>query len=319
MTVDFTAIAAEYGLGPVDSVSPPASGTMNETFLLRTGARTVVLRRHRRTDRARVEREHEVMGFARERGIPVPAAFRTRNGDPLIFHSGRWHSMFAFAAGQEVAAGDLSPARTRAMGRMLARIHLALRDCPFTDEERVAPPPTAVEPTLQRIEKLKTVIRARNPLSQEDRGVLAHMDGQAEAVRNLDRVAPPVITEAPQLVHGDYQHTNLFFTGDEIEAVIDWDKVEARIPSQEIVRAMSLSLRLQPPLCQAFLDGYREVRELSAADLDAAAAQHGASLLHDLWVPDQFYRLGNDRVRRFLQSTPFEPFAARWNRLWLTG
>lgn len=319
MTVDFAAIAAEYGLGPVDSVSRPASGTMNETSLLRIGAGTVVLRRHRRTDRARVQREHQVMGFARERGIPVPAAFVTRNGDPLVFHSGRWHSIFAFAPGQEVAASDLTPARTRAMGQMLARIHLALADCLFTEEERVAPPPTAVEPSLLRIEQLKTVICARKPLSPEDRGVLTHLDGQAEALRNLDDSARPVITEAPQLVHGDYQHTNLFFAGDAIAAVIDWDKVEARIPSQEIVRAMSLSFRLQPPLCQEFLAGYREVRELSAADLDAAAGQHGLSLLHDLWVADQFYRHGNDRVRGFLPSAPFQPFAARWKALSLTG
>lgn len=316
---DLAAIAAEYGLGPVESVTRPASGTMNETFLLRIGDRTVVLRRHRRTDRARVEREHQVMAHARERGIPVPAALRTRDGDPLVFHSGRWHSVFTFAAGQEVQRGDLTPARTRAMGNTLARIHLALGDCPFTDDERVARPPHTAEGTLERIERLKAVICTRNPSSQQDRDALTNLDGQAEALRNFDVSALPPITEEPQLVHGDYQHTNLFFAGEAISAVIDWDKVEARIPSQEIVRAMTLSLRLQPALCQAFLDGYRGVRELSDVDLHAAAADFGAALLHDLWVVDQYYRHGNDRVGRFLPSGPFQPFAARWNQLSLTG
>jgi Ser/Thr protein kinase RdoA (MazF antagonist) len=275
----------------------------------------VVLRRHRRPERARVEREHQVMALARERGIPLPAAFVSRDGDPLVFHGGRWHSMFAFAPGEQVTASDLGPTRARAMGNMLARIQSALRDCPFTDDQRVAPPPASVEPTLQRIEQLKDLICARNPQSQQDCDAVAILDGRAQALRTFADTALPAITEAPQLIHGDYQHNNLFFTGDTISAVIDWDKAEARMPSQEIVRALSLSLKLQPPLCQAFLDGYREVRELSAADLDAAAAEFGVALLHDLWVLDTFYRRGDDRVRGFLESPPFRPFAQRWDRM----
>ena len=306
-----TEIAAEYALGPVNAVTRPLSGTMNEMFLLSTDDGPAVLRRHRRTDRSLIDQEHQIMDHARERGIPVPAAFATPAGDRIVARQGQWHSVFAFAPGLQVTAAELSRARIHAMGAMLARIHLALLDFPVPEMGAEGPRPTA-EQTLQRLEELKSAISARAELTQEDRDALEYLDSQADAL-SISRAPSESTAAAPrQLIHGDYQHTNLFFDDDGVSAVIDWDKAEPSSPGRDVVRAMDLSLEMQPTLCRAFIDGYQDVLPLTAAALDAAAAEYGFGQLHGLWAHESVYLRGDDRVRQFLTPAPFVPFAERW-------
>src|SRR5687767_15532216 len=63
-------LLAHWGVTGVTSVEVPTTGTMNETWIVRSPARSVVLRRHRRTDLALVAFEHEVIDKARSGGIP---------------------------------------------------------------------------------------------------------------------------------------------------------------------------------------------------------------------------------------------------------
>ncbi len=68
---------ATWRLEPGMSVGRPTSGVMNETLLITTEERRVVLRRHRRPERRQIELEHRVIAHARHNGIPAPAAIPT--------------------------------------------------------------------------------------------------------------------------------------------------------------------------------------------------------------------------------------------------
>ena len=306
------ALVAAYGLGPVDDATRAESGTMNETFLVRAGGRNVVLRRHRMTDRAAVEREHQVMAFTRARGVPIPALLRTDGGDQIVERGGRWHSMIAYAPGYQVDGADLDVAKAYSMGAMLARIQVALRDFPDASDNGI-PPQGSAAPTLRRLRDVQAAIRARADMTEQDHQALAYLESKAEALRISQ--TPPVLEEPRQLVHGDYQHNNLFFDRGDVVAVIDWDKAEHRAPSHEVIRVMSLSLKLQPSLCQALLDGYRDRCPVAISMLDAAARQYSFEQLHDLWVHETVYLRNNDALRRFFTPPPFVPFATRWAEL----
>jgi Ser/Thr protein kinase RdoA (MazF antagonist) len=299
------AVAAEFELGPIEDIARPPTGTMNETYLVRAGGRRVVLRRHRRTDRSLVEREHEIMAHARERGIPIPSALRTRSGNRIVQYDGKWHSVFTWAPGIQVTAVDAG--RAQSMGMMLARIHDALADFPV--EPIVRPVPT-IDGTLQLMQRIRAAIPSD---TEEDRAAIAYLDSQADAVRQA--IPPPDPAEPQQLVHGDYQHTNLFFDGDSVVAVIDWDKAESRCPTQEIVRALDLSLHMDPALCRPFVEGYRQIRPLDPQTLDSAAAIYDFETRHGLWVHDLVYLHNDDRVRQFLERPPFIPYSDRWQKV----
>jgi homoserine kinase type II len=298
-------VAAEFDLGPIEEISRPPTGAMNETYLVRAGGRRVVVRRHRRLERARVEREHDIMAYAMRRGIPVPAALCTPSGDRLLQYDGKWHSVFAFAPGVQVNSVDADHAYS--MGVMLARTHEALADFPVEPVVRQQP---AIAHSLLLVRRIQVAIR---PDTAEDRAAIAYLDSKVAAIR--DGVVPPPPIESQQMVHGDYQHTNLFFDGDRIVAVIDWDKAESRVPTAEIVRTMDLSLHLDPKLCAAFIDGYRQVRRLDPAALDSAAVSYDFDIRHDLWVHTMIYLHDDQRLRQFLRPPPFVPFIERWAKV----
>lgn len=309
---DVTEALAAWRLEPVTAVERAASGTMNETLLVTAGTRRVVLRRHRRTDRSLIEREHAVIEHAISRDVPTPAALPTASGDLIVSAGGAFYSLFTYARGGQIARGRLSVPQAGAMGRMLARLHLALADCPGP------PPPARPAPadrsrTEGQLVDLLNLIMARPDRSETDEWAEQHLRTKLDWLADH---ADPIRYEAPvsslQWVHGDYQESNLFFTGDEVSDVIDWDKAEIRWPPDEIIRTLDLSCALHPDLSAALLTGYRSVRDLAPSDLDRAAANYSHDQLHGHWVFDEIYRRGNDRVRAFLEPGPFVPFSERW-------
>jgi Ser/Thr protein kinase RdoA (MazF antagonist) len=305
------AVLDAWRLEPVEGIAPTALGTMNETFVVTTAVRRLVLRRHRRTERSLVDREHDVIGHARDHGIPAPAAIPTPAGDRVVDHAGRLYSLFSFAPGRQVARDDLIPEHARSMGDMLARVHLALADCAF------APPPVADLPsredTLHRLADIVEVIERRPDPGPQEQWALQRLRSRERWLRSGADPAPPAPAPEPvQMIHGDYQESNLFFTGSAVAAVIDWDKAEPAHPADEIVRAMYLSLHLAGSRCAAFLAGYRAIRAVGTELLDRAAARYAFGQAHGLWLYETIYLRGDDRPRQFLQPGTFVPFADKW-------
>lgn len=316
MTMDavLVEVLGHWGMPPIETIERATSGVMNETFIVTTQDAPVVLRRHRRPQRALVQLEHEVIAHARERGVPAPAAIPAMSGDVIIDRDGVFYSLFAFARGQQVTKDEVTEPAARSMGETLGRIQDALADFSGPEPAPTAPPQSsgdlvkAIESLLQRIERIP------DP-SEQDRWAQEHLESK---LRWLEEAAPAVRREvrgAVQMVHGDYQETNLFFEGDRVVDVIDWDKAEVRWPVDEVVRTLDLSLRLEPALSAAFLDGYRSVRNLTREDLDLAANNYGFSQVHDHWLFAGIYVRSDDRLRIFLEPGPFVPFSDRWSQL----
>jgi Ser/Thr protein kinase RdoA (MazF antagonist) len=305
------AVLDAWRLEPVGDITATALGTMNETFVVTTPVRRLVLRRHRRTDRSVVEREHDVIGRARDHGIPAPAAIPTPAGDRVVDHAGRLYSLFSYAPGRQVARDDLTPQHARSMGEMLARVHLALEDSAFAPSP--VPDRPSREDTLRRLADIVEVIERHPDPGPQEQWALQRLRSRERWLRSgADPVPPAPDPEPLELIHGDYQESNLFFTGSAVAAVIDWDKAEPAHPADEIVRATYLSLHLAESRCAAFLAGYRAIRAVGADLLDRAAARYAFGQAHGLWLYETIYLRGDDRPRQFLQPGTFVPFADRW-------
>jgi len=306
---------AHWQLEPIVTVERATLGVMNDVFIVTTTQRKVVLRKHRRRDLRQVHFEHAVIRYALDHQIPAPAVIPTHNGEPVIDHEGSFYSLFSHAEGGQLDQGHLSTAHAQSMGSMLARMHCALAG--FVVKPSVAPAgvidPVAISATIKAlIERIDEI-----PLpTEEDVWAREHLESKARwlATRPLPALQP-VPVESIQLVHGDYLHTNLFFAGTRVSAVIDWDKAETRWPIDEMIRNFDLSLEMQPELCAAMIDGYRSVRPVHLADLDRSANNWNLDMVSSHWLLEGIYLRNNDRLRAHLKPGPFVPFADQWEQL----
>ena len=60
-------------------------------------------------------------------------------------------------------------------------------------------------------------------------------------------------------------------------------------------------------------DRYVDRRELPPAELDLCAEAYAVLRGHSLWLFEELYGQGNERVRRFLNPGPFVPVEEQWS------
>jgi Ser/Thr protein kinase RdoA (MazF antagonist) len=281
---------------------------MNAVYLVETSGGRLTLRGHRKPDREAVEFEHDVMDAVRAAGIPAPAALTTRNGDRTVGQNGRWWSLLVWIEGDQPQRGHHTVEQALSMGEMLGRIHVALTPVPPMSTE--APIVETTVETVARADELLALIEGRPESGDDEASAIRWLRAQRDWLQSHLDDTPP--TGGPvQTIHGDYHDANLVFQGGTVVGVLDWDKAIGARPLEEVVRAMHLS-RLNPEQCEAFLRGYGSERHFTAPELDAAAARYGFQRDRSLWLFDELYRQGNERLRQLLNPNPFVPFEAIW-------
>lgn len=304
-------LLAEWGVRGVVSVTLPETGSMNDTWLVKHEGGRNVFRLHRRTNRDAVKFEHSVLEWVRTRGVPVPDVLPTAPGERLLERDGGFFTVYSWAPGVQLERDAINSRQAEQMGATLARIHNALSTMPFVPISKPAEAKT--DAVLDRIHVLCDVIRERADAA-DHQGALIHLWSRAKWLESSVLAAPADNAGPAQLVHGDYQHTNLFFDGDQVSSVIDWDKSRPEPPSLEVVRAMHYGLGVDPDRCAAFIDGYRRDREMPVETLLAAARIWGYHDAHNLWAFEQCYLRQDPRALRRFEPEPFVPFTTLWER-----
>ncbi|QDP96177.1 phosphotransferase [Microlunatus elymi] len=236
--VEAKPVLACWQLEPAISMTRATSGTMNDTFIVTTEQRRVVLRRHRRRLREQVDHEHAVIAHARARQIPAPAAIPTADGSIVVNRDGVFFSLFEFANGTQLGKDDLTAGHAGAMGRTLALLHRAFEDFP-TEPPSSQLRSETLDAAPAKITSLLEEVESRSDQTEQDRWAREHLQSKINWLSTGPTVDwRPVAADRLQMIHGDYQETNLFFDGEEVSAVIDWDKAEMRWPVDEVIRTM---------------------------------------------------------------------------------
>ena len=308
------AILAAWRLGPIVNASVPATGTINRTVLVQTADCAYAFRACLRPDGARVAWEHRVITHAGAGGVPVCRPLPLPDGKTFVECGGRFFALFPLARGHQIPRHKLGSAEAASAGRSLARIHLALEDIP-AQQARPKNLTFDTTETLATIPRLEAAIGAQEALTEGDQAALRQLAARRirlEHIAEDDSMRLRLAALPQQVVHGDYQETNLFFSGDEVSAVIDWDQSGFAPRSWEVLRALDLMLQLAPEPCRAFLSAYRSRKALPEEELHEAAACYGVLADRNLWVYEAVYLDGNARVRQFLTPGEFIPFAERW-------
>lgn len=306
-----------WNLAPVLATRTPEMGTIHQTLLLETASGNYALRTYRYAceKRWRVEAEHALIAYACSQGLPAIAPLPLPNGDTIMEYDGRIHALFPFACGYQARRGRITSGETAAMGAFLAQLQHALHDYP---KDRTALRSFTIDhdATLTKISEIEAVINALPQPDDIDRQMLTRL--QQRRIW-LETTQPPDETAFAQLeqqvIHGDYQETNLFFEDDAVSAVIDWDQAYPAPRAWEVIRALHYVFQFEPAPCHLFLEAYRRELPLPSEELDIAANLYSWKRTHDLWLHEEYYLRGNQRVRQFSSPHEFTPLIARWNKL----
>jgi len=311
-------VLAAWPLESVGEATEIRAGATNQVYRVECASRVVFLRIYRRPDVAMAHREHALIRHVREQGVPAPLPLPALTGDTVVEYAGQVAALYEAARGAQLEPGTVTHEQAYGAGHTLAQIHRAtapLADAGYTPRDFAWDGSEWVE----RLNAVERAIRARGSGSTSDAWALQRLEAQRGWLRQPQCVhsAPPQCS--PQVIHGDYHDANLFFEGDQVSAVIDWEQAAFLPRAYEVVRACHFMFRMAPEPTQAFLAGYRTLSPLGQAELGDGAASWGCYADHHVWPLEEVFLHGNERARRFIPHAPFVPFAEAWQRAMAAG
>ena len=265
-------IAAKYGLPASHSITRLGNGRENVTYGAKFGDEPLVVRQARaRWGLARLASEHEFMQYLSSEGLCVPAPLTSKEGATFVVVDGRAFAVYRWGRGERFERGNLSHARSG--GRALARYHHLAARYPRTvvsaeDDFRKGFLAAAAR-TQAGSEQL---VEAPDPELVGMCGYLrARLAPLVGRMQGLDYEALPALT-----IHGDYRRANLLVGGDEVSAVLDFDRcrLEARVLDvamgvSSLARGTDKREFLDTDLARAFVSAYIEEGGLNEKELEA--------------------------------------------------
>ena len=207
------------------SVQSPDSGTINDVRVVTTELGKYVLRIYHHSDVNRGIREHAVVRWVNQEGLPSVPPISLPNGDTFLLKDGRIVTLLPFVEGEQVQRAKLARAQIEMMGSFLGELHNLLANCPV---DGIPPLRIRLEKaeTLDGIDHLLRQIEAIEEKTETDRYASHRLETRRDWLRQ--RAADGTVeTDScdAQPLHGDYQETNVFFARGRVSAVIDWDKI----------------------------------------------------------------------------------------------
>jgi homoserine kinase type II len=315
------ALLASWPLGEVLRLQAVPGGATNRVYRVETATRSAFLRVYKRADRALAEREHALIAQVRAQGLPAVAVIAARSGGTVVEHAGSVAALYEPAAGVQLRGAELSPEQISSAGALLARLHRALaplHDAGYLHWTLSWDGPAWVE----RLNVVERVIVARGLAGNEsanetDRWALERLRAQRQWLASAECVHRYQPRFPAQVVHGDFQDANLFFAGEQVSALIDWEQAAFMPRAYEVARACGFMFRLRPEPTLHFLRAYASANALEPQALEDGARAWGCFADHHVWPLEELYLHGNEAARRYIPHAPFRPFEQAWAELGL--
>jgi homoserine kinase type II len=276
---DAAAIARRYGLGDVRALAPIPAGTINSNFALETDRGRYFVRINEGKREDEVAWEAALVRDLAAAGIPapVPLAPGTAGAPPYLAWRDRWISVFAWCPGRHLAPAEVTPAAAAALGRMLARIHVAGLG---VEPARRRPSRYGFAALEARLAQVAAAAAPGGPHPE-----LADVAAVLADERAVLADAATVATRAAAttgIIHADLFRDNVLWdagadtdTG-EITAVLDFEQASAGSLIYDLAVCLNdwcwpagPAAGLSANLASAMVAGYQDVRALGPRDLMA--------------------------------------------------
>ncbi len=252
------AFLRHYDLGAPLRLEGIRQGVENSNYLLLTErGRFILTIYEKRVDPKDLPFFLGLMDHLAARGVPCPVPIKTRSGRPLEELAGKPAAIVSFLEGQGLL-GRIDPEHCRALGAMLATLHLAGRDFGLTRPNTLAP---------RHWRRLFEACRAR--ADEVEPGLERELAGELE---DLLRTWPKALPRG--VIHADLFPDNVFFDDHRVTGVIDFYFACTDLFAYDLAICLNAwcferSAEFNITKARALLRGYQGVRPLSRAEVEA--------------------------------------------------
>lgn len=256
---DLARLIAQYDVGELVSAKGIAEGVSNSNWLVETtgagesGTRFILTLYERRIDYADLPYFLDLLDHLAGKGCPVPRTMHDRGGASFRMVEGKAAALIEFLPG--VSPTRPTPAQARAVGEVLARLHLAAEDFPLARANAMDFAATSAILEACGSEALATI----------DAGLPAMLD-HARAAAALDLSALP-----QSQTHTDLFPDNVLMLGDRVTGLIDFyfactGPMVLDLAVTHAAWCFDSENAYRPDCGAALAEGYQSVRRLTPAE-----------------------------------------------------
>jgi homoserine kinase type II len=289
---DADRIARAHDLGRAHSVLGVLAGSVNSNFFVETDSRRVFVRIYEEQETRGLAYEWALLAHLARAGVPVPR--RVEGPEPGVLRvAGKPVAIFECVGGSEICQRGVDEDRARAVGHLLARMHVAQEGFAERREGRFT-----LGDVAARLAKIRSLERP-----ELARGLDVIERALDEVRRDLDLSLPRGV------IHGDLFRDNVRWEERAIVGVLDWESASDGLLVYDLavtILAWCYGDRLEWPLARAMCEGYVEQRSLCAEEkrsirdaLRAAAVRFATTRITDYHLREGAAQVKRD-WRRFL-------------------
>ncbi|MGB8954970.1 MAG: phosphotransferase [Tumebacillaceae bacterium] len=248
-----------------------------------------------------IRRVIQIQELVRTQGFPVPAVIPNRQGEGVTETADGFVVLSRFAEGHHLERGHIPPNAARSMGETLGRLQTLLE--PIEELRPYKPSDLAI--TIEFLEKMLGMAEQKLGHTPAHEAARETLRWKIRALPMMEPYLAKFETLRSQLLHGDYQETNVLFDDQQrVSAVIDFDNIRVLPRARELMRAMSICFFVQGELLPEafdFLSAYHE--QVQAPEAEVA-----------LYAPlCAYYHLFSTWPINVLVMRP-EAYDVRWDR-----
>ncbi|MCX7794918.1 MAG: phosphotransferase [bacterium] len=266
-----------YAIEPINKIRPFPGGTANSFYILETLNNKYVLkiRNPRYSNEEQLFYEHRLKEHLQKKGIPVPLAIPTRNGERWIAIDSRIYELYPYIEGKNFDNNSIPQLKSSAY--TLAKFHLAVEDFPYKDYRK-----------LPRYDSPSSIKQGLNELRDEiDKSFI---DILYKIVERIEIYLPDEVYWSLPLfiIHGDYHPANLKFQEDMVVGIfdLDWTSLQPRVRDLadgilyiasrrktlidgSNIRSLTQKCYIDLERSKIFIEAYREVLNIKESEIFA--------------------------------------------------
>lgn len=317
LSADLPALEAAFSLPPISEYRYLTDGWMNRNWVVAAGSGRLDV------SAATARSVFAVVSWLASRSVPVVLPVRTVSGDTVVDLEGRCYCLVPWVEGVHRAGCDLSLPAVARLGHLVGTIHQALVDVP--GECGLPPVPDALEVKVAEVAAAEELIGHINRIiasiaepTPYDVRVRALVQRRLELLRGHGHLRPAVAAPLGPFgrIHGDLNTRNLLFRGEEVVAVLDWDRMRVDAYVDEVVRTGQVMFGgedgvLDLERITVFSASYRTVVPVDGEALAGAVLRLWWKRLTDVW-PVEFRYVRGDPSERIAGLFPPEEQVLEW-------
>lgn len=314
---DVNAIAGSFDLGKVVQVEFLPAGLMNRNWRFTTDRGAFAVKRLTDGSGGDARTNLAVMRVLADQGLPVCSPVATQTTDLVFDVDAASYCAVPWVTGHQPRGLDLSIDESWGLGAVLAGLHAGLATVggpllPGTERRptaRVADPDRA----SAEADRFAGLARRAGMPTVFDEAVVEFVEQRKILLEKYAHLRPQsdVPTGPFGWTHGDFQHLNVIWSGTDVGAVIDWDRIRVRMWGEEVARSATLLFGhdegwLDLERVSAFVAGYRSGVSIADEDLFDAVDRLWWKRMCDYWHLEFHYdRDDHECNHLFLSASRF--------------